>query len=191
VIRVVLGVVLAVALLTAATPGVERARVAESETALDRSADALRRATAGLAADDATAVGVRGARRIVTVRVPGRPWAEAAVDYLAVGCEPARCATADAGSDRMADSGAAEAESGSEGRGRVPGDAADVVSYRIRGRSARRVRASGIDLRFPDGPIVLTEPGRHRLTLALARDGAEPVVVVRRGLGSQDTPTGG
>jgi len=60
VIRVVLGVVLAVALLAAATPGVERARVAESETTLDRSADALRRATAGLAADDATAVGVRG-----------------------------------------------------------------------------------------------------------------------------------
>jgi hypothetical protein len=194
VIRVVLGVVLAVALLATAAPGVERARVAESETTLDRSADALRRAAAGLATDDATPAGVPGARRSLSVRVPGRAWTEAPVAFLAVGCDPGGCvagATGAGGAGPRRSDGGAGGAGGSDGtertgrRGLRADDAADVVSYRVRGRPTRRIRLVGVDVRTPAGPVVLAGPGRHRLTLTLEhgdRGGRAPVVAVRRGV---------
>lgn len=154
-IRLVLSVALAAALLAAVGPGLDGARAAQSGDRLDRDVDALVGAATGLASEDATRRSVPGARRTVTVVVPGRAWTEAHVDFLAVGCRAADCD-------------------------------ADAISYRVRGRATRRVHLSGVHLRTPDGAVVLTEPGRHRLRLALRSEGdgaggrGGPVVAVRR-----------
>ncbi|MFC4358755.1 hypothetical protein ACFO0N_12460 [Halobium salinum] len=153
-IRVVLAVALAVALLAASVPAVEDARESASVSALDREVRAVHGAAAGLVdAEDATADGVPGARRTLTVVLPRRGWRRAGVDYLKIGCDPPDAA----------------------------GD--DVISYRLTGGVARRFGVPGVDLDTPDQPVVFTEPGAHRLTLGLARgsSGEEPRVVVRRG----------
>jgi hypothetical protein len=62
---------------------------------------------------------------------------------------------------------------------RVDGDA-DAITYRLAGGRPRRQSIRGIDLRTPNGSLVLRDAGRHRLDLTLVRDGGVGVVV-RRG----------
>lgn len=77
-IRTVLAVVLAVALLAAAVPAVEEGRTARTATHLDRVGDRIERAARSLRAhEDPTRPDVAGARRVVRLRLPTRSWTAA------------------------------------------------------------------------------------------------------------------
>lgn len=161
-LRAVLSVAVAAALLGVALPAADRAAVARSQSALAGEAEALSRAAERLAAgSDPVPADARGARTVVGLRLPGRSWSTAAVDYFAVGAAP---------------------------RGDSPdGPAGDVVAYRVAGGRERRVRLS-VDVRAArnghpapeDRPLVVGEPGRHALVLRLARVDGHPVVLVGR-----------
>lgn len=83
-IRVVLAVVLAAALVAASMPAISEARADRTATTLDRAGERLRRASESLLATDAAA----GARRVVTVRLPTATVSAAGVDRVAVACTP-------------------------------------------------------------------------------------------------------
>lgn len=53
----------------------------------------------------------------------------------------------------------------------------DRIGYRLDGRRTRRMRLRGIDLRTPDGRIVVDGGSRRRLELSLVRDDGVGVVV--------------
>ncbi|WP_251344190.1 DUF7311 family protein [Haloplanus halophilus] len=77
-IRVVLSVLLAVALLAVAVPGVDEGRRARTATELGGVTDRVERAVRSLLArEDPTRPGVTGARRIVRYRLPSRSWVAA------------------------------------------------------------------------------------------------------------------
>jgi hypothetical protein len=61
---------------------------------------------------------------------------------------------------------------------RVDG-AGDRIGYRLGGGSPHWTEVEGVDLRTPEGPVVLERPGRHRLTVSLVRHGGVGVVVSR------------
>ncbi|QKY21602.1 hypothetical protein B4589_014915 [Halolamina sp. CBA1230] len=83
-IRALLAVALAAALLAASFPAVESAAADRTAAGLDRDVGRLERAGASLlAADDP------GARRVVTVSIPAGSLVAVGVDTFAVGCEPA------------------------------------------------------------------------------------------------------
>lgn len=159
-LRAVLAVVLAVALVAAAMPAVEAAR---ERHAADRAESGLtrvvERAAALAATEEATPGGA--ARRHLSLSVPDGGFATAPVDYLAVGGVP------DCGSPRDTDGG-------------------DVVAYRLRGARPRvahlpvdlRVVAAGT-LRADDEPLVVRDDAR--LTLALATVDGRRTVLVGRG----------
>lgn len=84
-IRAVLAVALAAALLAASLPAVDAAAADRTAAALDRDIDRLGEAGASLLADDDP-----GARRVVTVTLPGASLTAAGVDALSIGCQP-RC----------------------------------------------------------------------------------------------------
>lgn len=151
-LRVVFATALAVLLVGAATPAVDDARRSNSAAAVRGDLEALERAAGSLLATDEDAPGA-GARRSVTVRVPERAWTESGVTYVSIGGSPGGRA------------------SGPDRRG--------VVVYRVRGGQPRRVSLP-VPLWTPDGPLVLREPGEHRLTLTVERVGGRRVVVVRR-----------
>lgn len=161
-LRAVLAVVVAVALLGAALPAVDRAGVDRSTSLLAGEAETLARAVERLATgSDPVPAGARGARAVVELRLPGRSWATQPADYLAVGA--AR-------------------------RGDPPdGRDGDVVAYRVAGGRERTVRlpadvraAEGDGFAPDDRPLVLAEPGRHALALWLVGFDGRPVVVVSR-----------
>jgi hypothetical protein len=88
VIRVVLAVLLAAALLGAATPAIEDARVAATDRALGADLSRVGTAAETLAArHDAVRPGVGPARRTVRLVVPGRSWGRARAT-VTVGTEP-------------------------------------------------------------------------------------------------------
>lgn len=156
VIRIVLTVALAAALLAASLPAVDSAR--GDRTAAELAADfaSIRHAAAGLVdEDDPTRGDVAGARRLVTVGIPPSSWTTAAVDSVTV-------------------------------RGQTD-SSGPTLGYRLDSGRRSRLRLD-VPLRTPNGPLVFTTPGAHRLALTLAwgdRDGGEgtgPTVVVRRGL---------
>jgi hypothetical protein len=159
VLRVVLAVLLAVALVGVAVPAVERARAERAADLAEGSlARVAERATGLAAAEEATGGGA--ARRTLSVSVPSGGLATGAVDYLAVGGAP-NCMT--------------------------PEDTAsgDVVVYRLAG-GAVRVRYLPVDLRVvgdgqtgDDDPLVLREDAV--VTLSLVRDGDQRRVHVQRG----------
>ncbi|MFC7173329.1 hypothetical protein ACFQL0_08055 [Haloplanus litoreus] len=77
-IRVVLAVLLAVALLAAVGPGVEAGREARTVTHLDGVVDRIARGVQSLRAhEDPTRPGETGARRIMRVRLPTPSWTAA------------------------------------------------------------------------------------------------------------------
>lgn len=137
-IRVVLAVALAAALLSASLPAVESAATDRTAAALDRDADRIRAAGASLLADDDA-----GARRVTTVSLPTSTLTAAGVDSFTVDCRPG-CA----------------------------------VRYTL-ASGASRTRRLPFPLATPDGPVALSRPGEHRLTLGLASGGDGRVVTVR------------
>ena len=83
-IRVIVAVALAGLLLSAALPGVDRARASRTTALLDAETAAFERAARSLLSDDATVGDVPGARRTVEVRIPDGGWTAAPVAYVAV-----------------------------------------------------------------------------------------------------------
>ncbi|AXG09926.1 DUF7311 family protein [Haloplanus rubicundus] len=53
----------------------------------------------------------------------------------------------------------------------------DQIGYRLDGARARRTRLPGVDLRTPDGRVVLDGGSRRRLELSLVRDDGVGVAV--------------
>lgn len=85
-LRVVLAVVLASALLGATLPLVERARVGHSEAQVSSELDRLETAATDLAdRNDPVPANRTGARRTLTLRLPENSWARAGVSRLTVG----------------------------------------------------------------------------------------------------------
>lgn len=164
-LRTVLAVVLAVALLAAAMPAVERARVASADAAARRTVAGLFDAVERLdRSSDAVPPDRPGARRVVGLRLPERGPGSRGVAAVAVGGVPGR--------DHPRAGALAEAAD------------ADVVAYRVRGERYRVIRVPGVDFRIvrdcsnsPDaGPLVVEDD--DRLVLRLAAVDGERVVLV-------------
>lgn len=137
-IRALLAVVLAAALLVASLPAVESAAADRTAASLDRDVDSLQRAgTSLLARDDA------GARRVITVSFPADSLTTVGVDSFTIGCQP-RC----------------------------------TARYTLE-TGASRTRRFSVTLATPDGPVRLSRPGDHRLTLGLDVVDDGRVVTVR------------
>lgn len=159
-IRAVMAVVLATALLATSVPAVETARREYSDGRVDAEVLTLERAIRDVHARD---VAVRdrtaGPRRVVTVRLPPRSWQSAPIEYVAIGGPKARSIPA--------------------------GDAVDVT-WKLAGSPAHehrvpgvRVVGSGANHRSSD-PLILSEPGTHRLVVSKQRAENETVVTVSR-----------
>lgn len=160
-LRAVLGVAVAVALVAAAAPAVDDARKASSDRDARRQADAVADAVRALPREsDPVASGVPGARRVVALDLPERSPASAGSTYLAVGGVP--------------DGSVAEPPDG------------DVIVYRVDGGS-RHVRSVPVDVRVRNGngrtadddiPLVLRDDAT--VVLRLVRSRGRPVVVASR-----------
>lgn len=139
---------LAVALLAASQPAIERSRVEHAHTRVHDELSAVRIAVQDLlASDDPVPPGAPGARRELTLRLPGRSVASSGVRRVELG--PL------------------------EGR-------PDRLAWRV-GDGRRRDLRVPVDVRRPGGgPMVLREPGRHRLVLELVTVRGSAAVVVRR-----------
>lgn len=163
-IRLVVGILLATALLGTTVHALGDAARDHGNAQAERAATELTTAAADLR-DRETAVpaGEAGARRVVTVRLPADGVATAPVEYLAVGGRP------DAGTTARSPAVAWRVAGGHEQTRHVTG--------------VRVVGAGRDDDSIPtDGVLVLEAPGTHRLVLTLVeRDGHETVVVRRLG----------
>lgn len=151
-LRVVFAAALAVALLAVATPAIDDARRDTSAASARGDLATVERAARSLLVTDERAPGA-GPRRSVTVRLPPRSWTASGLAYLSLGGPPGGSAT-----DRAARRG--------------------VAVYRVRGGEPRRLPLD-VPLWAPD-PVVLREPGRHRLVLTVERVDGRRVVVVSR-----------
>lgn len=157
VVRVLLTVVVAAALVAVAVPLVEDARRETARTAGERALDRVADGVRALVARSDPTTGP-GARRTVTVRVPGATAGRMAVRWVAVGGLPGPRTPAE-----------------------PPGT--DLLAYRVAG-SVRVLRLTAADLRvrtaegrLGDGePLVLR--GRTRLVLRYRTGPTGPVVVV-------------
>lgn len=155
-LRVVIAVALAAALLATTMPALETAQRQRTATQLAGEADRLATAVADLRAREQATVGP-GARRVVTVRIPQRDWTHAGTRYLAIGGRP--------GATGAAQDGAAFAwrvDGGDEQWRHVPG--LRVVPVETCGGR----------------PIRLREPGTHRIALELAWRDGERLIRARR-----------
>lgn len=152
-IRVLLAAILTVALAGVAMGAIERGRVDRTATHLDAAADRLVRTAELLVARDDPTADGVPGAR----RVLQLDLPERSLGAAAVG---------------------AFAVNGSDGASAAGG----WVRYRVRGARAVRVRVP-VDLRTPDGPVVLHGAGRRRLSLRLVADRG-PAVVVERAPGA-------
>lgn len=85
-IRTVIAALLAVALLAASQPAIDRARVGHASDRTEEELTVLQTNIQDLiASDDPVPPGVPGARRVVTVRLPRRSWASSGVERVAIG----------------------------------------------------------------------------------------------------------
>ncbi|WP_418283873.1 DUF7311 family protein [Halorubrum sp. DTA46] len=165
-IRVVLTVLVAVALLAASMPALESARTATTAEQLDAEADRVERAIAGVVSGS---VAVRdralAARTTATVRAP-RGVTAARIDRLAL-----------ADSDR-----GGEEEFVDEGG--EPGDGV-VLRYRIDGGPERSVsvvpRTLGASVDVDGGPLELRTSGESRVAFRFVDDGDPTVKIARVG----------
>lgn len=152
-IRVVLAVALATALLAASLPAVDGARADRTAARLDADFAHVRESTATLVDREApTRTDVAGARRVLTIHVPRSSWTTVAVDTVSV-------------------AGRSDAD-----------ERTTTLGYTLENGRQRRVRLD-VPLRTPDGPLVFAGSGAHRLVLTLTRGHDGPVVVARRGEG--------
>lgn len=137
-IRVLLAVTLAAALLAASLPAVESAAADRTDAALNRDIDRLQTIGESLLASEDI-----GARRTLTVSLSAERLTTAGVSSFTIACRPV-CA----------------------------------VRYELTGRPVQ-TRTLSLPLATPDGPIRLSGPGEHRLSLGLAINDGQRVVVLR------------
>lgn len=162
-LRAVLAVALAVALVAASLPVIDRARRDHADARIQSQLERLSSVARELATNnDPVPVGAAGARRTVRLHVPGRGWHTTGVAYLAVGGAPGEDTPETAGGD--------------------------VLAWRLPGGPRRVRRIEGVDLRtVVDGrvasdrrPLLVRGSGRRTVQLALVRHRGRPVVLVRR-----------
>lgn len=155
-LRVVVAVALATALLSVTVPALDVAKRDRGSTQIERSVERLTAAVADLRDREAAVpAGEAGARRVVTVRLPARTWSTAGVEYLAIGGRP----------------------DGSSGHAAA---AWRVAGGHERARQVSGVRVEGDGARSPEGVLVVERPGTHRLELELVERDGRRIVVVRR-----------
>lgn len=82
--RTLLASLLATALAAAAAPGIDQARVRRSNGRIESIVASIEAAARSLAGDEAVPAGRSGARRVVTVTLPGAAWDEAEVDDVSL-----------------------------------------------------------------------------------------------------------
>lgn len=145
-IRLVLAVVLAAAILGVSLPAIDDARGDRTAARLDRTVDHFDDAALALLDNDPARDRAHAAGRTIRIHLPDRSW-------TAVRVESVRIDGMD--TDRPA-----------------------VVSYTLSGRPPMRHRIDA-PIETP-GPIVLREPGLHRLRADLLLRHGSPVVIVRR-----------
>lgn len=157
-LRVVVSVVLAAALLGVAQPAVEDARETAAERAVERELVAVERAVADLRSEAAVPYGQPGARRVVVLDLPERSFGSAGVEYVAIGGLPA----------------------GDGGGNLLAYEVADRPPNTVRIDADLRVERSRGGVRWlADDPLVLRTGGRHRLAFVPVRHDGQKVVVVR------------
>jgi len=155
-LRVVVAVVLGAALFATTLPAVETAKHQRTDAHLAGEVDRLTAAVADLRAREQATAG-SGARRVVTVRVPHRDWTDARVSYVAIGGRP-------------------EAARGERNE--------TTVAWRIEGGPRRTRHVPGIRVdavgTTGDRPLVLREPGTHRIAVELVWRAGERRLLVSR-----------
>ncbi|WP_137283355.1 DUF7311 family protein [Halorussus salinisoli] len=156
-LRVVLGVALAVAVVAAATPALEDARTTRTERLTERELGRVETAAATLAREEAP-----GARRTLTLSLPDDSPTAAGLAFVALGGLPSGEPTATDTADR------------------------DVFAFRVRG-GRRHVHRVGTDLRvIRDGAIaesdseasILRGGETYAVTLRVVRSAERRTVVV-------------
>lgn len=160
-LRVVVSVVLALALLGISQPAIEQARETAAERAVVRELARVETAIAELRTEDAVPYGQPGARRVVTLSLPTRAFASAGVEYVSIGAPPDK---------RSNDS--------------------DLLASRVSGRSPQAIRVEA-DLRversrgkarwLADEPVLIRTGGRVRLVLTPVRHEGKRIIVVQQG----------
>jgi hypothetical protein len=158
-LRVVVAVALAVALLAVSLPALETARADRSEHRVEGEIDGLAAAIEDVhARESAVRAGSAGARRVVTLRVPAQSWTDAGIEYVAIGGRPDRSDVDDRNST--------------------------VLAWRVTGREPRERRIPDVtvagDTVGDSGSVVIREPGVHRLSVSLTECGNGTAIVVRR-----------
>lgn len=161
-LRLVLAVALAAALLAVVTPALEDARETRTERMTTRELGRIESAAETLAREESP-----GARRTLTVSLPGRSPTVAPLAFAALGGIPNRTAA-----------GVTSETADTSGR--------DLLAYRIAGGSTV-VRRVGVDMRVvrdgetvaPDSQALVLHGGEtYRLTLRLVRVRGRLAVVV-------------
>lgn len=162
-LRAVLAVAIAAALLAVSLPPIDAARRDNADSAMRRTLEHLETVTENLERNnDPVPVGSAGATRTVTVRIPARGWHGVEVTRVTIG--------------------------GLKGADAADTNGSDVFGWRLRGGPRHVLRVDRVDIHavaagtvLPDDrPLVLGEPGRHVLELRLVRLEGNPVVLVRR-----------
>ncbi|WP_135825611.1 DUF7311 family protein [Halorussus ruber] len=171
-IRVLLGVALAVALVAVTTPALEEARASRTERLTERELDRVGTAVEELAREEAP-----GARRTLTLSLPGDSATEAPLSFVALGGVPDGASADERGSVSEADTAAR-----------------DILVFRVAG-GRRHVRRVGADLRVVRGgtgrgvrdgtrstadsrALVLRGGATYEVTLRLVRADGRRIVVV-------------
>lgn len=150
-IRLVLAVVLATALVGATLPALEDARATNSERAVRSDLVRVERAVAELRAENAVAPGEPGARRVLSVTLPSESQTSARVPYVEFG-------------------------SGSRGTGVLAYALAGGARREI--RLSTDLRTDTGDAGDGD-PLVLRRAGTYRVALEPVRIGGERSILVR------------
>jgi len=145
-LRVVLAVLTATALLGVATPAVQSARIDHADARIAAELDELERVGRTLSGrnDPRHSDGAPGARRVVTVVLPERAWGQAGTEYLRFPPPNDSVETAPR--------------------------AVRQATWRVAGGTVHRRRLLSGDLVGPPDGLELG-PGSHRLVLRLGADG--------------------
>lgn len=179
-IRVVVTVLVAVALLAASMPALENARTNTTAERLDAEGDRVERAIAGVVSGS-VAVEERAlaARTVITVRAPRGPTA-ARIDRLAL-----------ANGDRVGDKDSVDRDENSvdDDRKSVDGGGGSgdeaVLRYRIEGGPERSISVVPTTLdaavEVDDGPIELRTRGESRIEFRFVDESGPTVKIARVG----------
>lgn len=151
-LRVVVAVALGAALLGASMPAIDTSRVDHAEARVGAEIDGLAGTAERLRArNDPSPPGVPGARRTVTLHLPGPSWGSASLDYLSIPGPPTGAEMADH----------------------------TTVAWRVEG--GRRVsRRLSVPLVGPGDGLTIEGGGSRRIVLELTRREGTPVVLARR-----------